>query len=92
MILDITEFKPYMNSSNRFFMQVYDGGTSTTGTMTSFKVETYDDYVSGIPISIYFSGSPINTQHLNNVFIRIYTFIQFQEKCYCMIIRHSTMP
>jgi hypothetical protein len=40
ILLDITEFKNYVPSvyNQSYFLRVYDGGTSTTGTVTSFAV------------------------------------------------------
>jgi len=41
IVLDITEFSPI---NEDIFLQIYDGGTTTTGTLNSFSVEFYDTY------------------------------------------------
>ncbi|MCK5327189.1 MAG: C1 family peptidase, partial [Candidatus Latescibacteria bacterium] len=56
MILDITEFSPSWPVN--FFLQIYDGGSNTTGTIDHFSVEYYDDYCSGVPIATATSTDP----------------------------------
>jgi len=74
MVLDITEYRSYLNSSWQLFMQVYDGGSTTTGIINSFSIENYDDYENGMPINNFnYNGAAINTQHMNDVFLNIYT-------------------
>ena len=77
IVIDITEFIPYMSgNSNQFFIQDYDGGTSTTGTIQSFSVEMYDDYVSGTPTHIYISTeAPINTKQNSTICTDVFTDI-----------------
>ena len=73
IVVDITEFLPYMTgSNNQFFMKVYDGGTSTTGTIESYSVELYDDYASGKPKNVFASmETPVNTQQDNTVYANV---------------------
>ena len=79
--IDITEFMPYLGSTNQFFMSVSDGGTSTTGTIESFSIEKYDDYARGVPTNVYTSTEiPINTQQNNTVYANIYGSTQFLEQ------------
>jgi len=70
MVLDVTEFLPQMSIfSNNFFLGVYDGGTTITGTIVSFSLEKYDDYSSGLPISISQADDvPMNTVVENTVY------------------------
>ncbi|MEE9431700.1 MAG: FISUMP domain-containing protein [Melioribacteraceae bacterium] len=73
IVVDITEFKPYMDDVNLFFMKVYDRESTTTGTIKSFSIEMYEDYTSGIPTNIYTSSEiPTNTEHLNPIYVNIY--------------------
>ena len=73
IVVDITEFLPYLTgSTNQFFMRVYDGGTSFTGTIQYFSVEMYDDYINGIRTHVYTSTeTPLSTQQNNNVYANI---------------------
>ena len=49
IVLDITEFEDAVSTviNQSFFMKAYDGGSFTTGTITSFSIEYYHDYSSG---------------------------------------------
>lgn len=66
MVMDLTEFVPYMSGgANEFFMGVYDrsspyGGFDEThiGRIDTFYIEFYSDYQSGIPIDTYLSTDP----------------------------------
>ena len=59
MVMDITEFGPYMSGPpDHFFLGIYDGGTVTTGTIDFFSIETYDDYGSGVPTKSHESSDP----------------------------------
>ncbi len=73
IVVDITEFIPYMSGSAcQFFMQVYDGGTSTIEIIESFSVEMYDDYASGVPTKTYISAeTPVSTIQNNTVYANI---------------------
>lgn len=73
MVLDITEFSPYMvGSGDRFFLKVYDGGSSTTGSIQSFGIEIYDNYASGRPSESYRSTDPpVNTRQSNYVYAQL---------------------
>ncbi|HVO72430.1 MAG TPA: FG-GAP-like repeat-containing protein, partial [Ignavibacteriaceae bacterium] len=73
MVVDITEFIPYMSGSNdQFFIQVYNEGG--LGTIQYFAIEMYDDYSSGIPTRVYTSTeTPQSTQQNENVFANVFT-------------------
>lgn len=60
MLLDITEFKNYVPNvyNHSFFLRVYDGGTSTTGTINRFSIE----YAQS-------SNAPIQTANGNTVYL-----------------------
>ena len=70
MVMDISEFIPQLSTfSNTFFLSVYDGGTTLTGSIDFFSLEKYDDYLSGLPISIaYADDVPMNTEIENTVY------------------------
>ena len=74
MVIDITEFIPYMsNSNNQIFIEDYDQG-STTGTIESFSVEMYDDYASGVPANVFRSTeTPINTKPDVTIYASVFT-------------------
>jgi hypothetical protein len=56
IVLDITEFDPI---NEDVFLSVYDGGTSTIGTLNSFSVEFYDTYdLSGATAKVITSPNP----------------------------------
>ncbi len=61
---------PYLVSDwNLSFLSVYDGGTRITGTLNHFSIETYDDYVSGIPIGVFESyDTPLDTLKRKTVY------------------------
>ena len=82
IVIDITEFIPYMTgSNNHFFMSIIDGGTSTTGTIESFSIEKYDDYANGVPTNVYTSKeTPINTQQDKFVYTNIFIYLQKQSQ------------
>jgi len=66
MVLDISEFADsYDIDGQNFFLRVYDGGTTATGTITNFTIEYYDTYtLSGNPTILSSSpGTPVNTVH-----------------------------
>ena len=68
IIFDITEFYP---TDEDIFLKVYDGGSSTTGTLESFSVEfyysTYDP--TGAADEVLTSNdTPINTVHGGNIY------------------------
>ena len=46
IVLDITEFEDAVPTviNQSFFMKIYDGASSTTGTVTSFSIEYYSSY------------------------------------------------
>ena len=76
MIIDITEFIPYMSeSTNRFFMQVHKQYGSSTADLQYFAIEMYDDYLSGIPKNIYVSTeTPMNGPSQDRVVdVNVYT-------------------
>lgn len=58
MVQDMTEFFSSVSSiyGKEYFMRVYDAGSTSTGTITNFTVEVYDDYSSGLPIITAVSG------------------------------------
>ena len=62
MVVDITEFIPYMSeSTNRFFMSVHKLYGSSTAVLQSFSIKMYDDYASGMPKNVYVSTeTPVN--------------------------------
>lgn len=76
MVLDITEFVPYLTESgDTLFLSVYDrdpleGYSALTGRIDHFAVEIYDDYLSGDPICSLVSGDdfPISTINRHSVF------------------------
>ena len=75
IVVDITEFMPFVSETfNQFFMQVYDAGTSTTGTIVSFSIEMYDDYARGVPTNMYTSTEiPVSTIQNNTVYATLNT-------------------
>ncbi|MHA1288493.1 MAG: hypothetical protein ACTSPB_13900, partial [Candidatus Thorarchaeota archaeon] len=66
IILDITE----LNHVDGTFLEVYDGGSSTTGSLDYFAVEFYSDYDSsgGADMIITSSDPPINTVQWSNIY------------------------
>lgn len=71
IVFDITEFKDVVPTvdNQSFFIEVYDGGSSTTGTITSFSIEYYHNYSSPVPYAIATSDDPpVNTINNNYVF------------------------
>ncbi len=48
IVFDITEFNNSISTpiGKNFFLRVYDGGSSTTGTITNFSVEYYSNYTA----------------------------------------------
>jgi len=75
IVFDITEFQSYMTGPpDHLFMQVLDEGSSTTGSITDFNVEIYDNYSTGVPTTVYTSNDPpVNTVQSSNVYAHIYT-------------------
>jgi len=74
MVMDITEFMPYMSGcSDNFFLKIYDDDSATTGTIDLFSIERYDDYNSG-PTKIYTSTDPpVSTVNLSTVSTQVTT-------------------
>ncbi|MBN2280361.1 MAG: T9SS type A sorting domain-containing protein [Candidatus Marinimicrobia bacterium] len=70
--IDITEFL----STTNYFLSVPDGGSSTTGSITSFSVETYSGtYTIGSPTGSYASTSPpVTTVNGSTVYATVTTF------------------
>ena len=61
MVIDITELNNYvgqMNGSN-LFINVTDGGTATVGTIDSFYVEHYNDYINDSLLICAESSDPV---------------------------------
>lgn len=56
IVWDITEFSGDIPCN--FFLEVYDEGSSTTGIIEHFSIESYDDYSSGIPCWADTSNDP----------------------------------
>ncbi|MDZ7795817.1 MAG: C1 family peptidase [Candidatus Marinimicrobia bacterium] len=55
MVIDISEFLPYMNGTeDNFYFSVFDS-TAITGQLNTFSIELYDDYLSGILTGEYHS-------------------------------------
>jgi hypothetical protein len=80
MVMDITEFMPYVSSPPEFFLEVYDGYTDTTGTIDFFSIEIYDDYASGVPIDTHVSQSPpVSTINGSSVYATTSPAIQFNR-------------
>jgi hypothetical protein len=48
IVLDITEFSDNWPEGGDFFLQVFDSGSAATGTIESFSIERYSDYVSHV--------------------------------------------
>jgi len=60
-VLDVTEFKDYASPTNQpFFLSVYDGGTTTTGTITYFAIE-----------NAIASGTPLPTKQSQYVYVNL---------------------
>jgi len=74
MVLDITEFQPYMSGSeDNFFLKVYDDG-SEAGTIDFFSIEIYDDYASGVPKETYISDdTPVDIVASANAYAQVTT-------------------
>ncbi|NOZ20319.1 MAG: choice-of-anchor D domain-containing protein [Planctomycetes bacterium] len=58
MALDITEFVPDLTGEDSFFVKVTDGGTATTGTLLSFSIEHYSDYINSVMTQSAFCPDP----------------------------------
>jgi len=74
IVLDITEFKEVVPTltNQSFFMEVYDGGSSTTGTISSFSSEYYHNYSSGVLCANSTSNDvPVNTTNHDYVFAEL---------------------
>ena len=75
IVIDITELQTFLSgSTNNFFIEVNDGGTSATGTIQYFSIEMYDDYSSGIPKNVYVSTeTPVQTQQGSTIKVNLTT-------------------
>lgn len=74
VVLDVTEFKDAVPTviNQSFFMEVYDGGSSTTGTISSFLIEYYYNYSSGTLCAKSASHDvPVNTTNQDYVFAEL---------------------
>lgn len=73
MVMDVTELVPYLQPGpNNGFLSVYDAASGTTGTVLYFSVETYDDYLSGIPTAEYISDdTPLDTVRKETVYAEV---------------------
>ncbi|MFO8234182.1 MAG: BspA family leucine-rich repeat surface protein [Bacteroidales bacterium] len=73
MALDITELGSNTDDGFiKFFTEVIDKGTTTTGQIDFFSIEIYEDYSSGNPKSVYISDDTIvNTVNNSPVYARI---------------------
>ena len=62
IVLDITEFKSQIQNlyNQPFFLKVYDGGTSTTGTITYFAIDNTNA-----------TGTPLPTKQAQNVYLNV---------------------
>ncbi|MDD3492541.1 MAG: PKD domain-containing protein, partial [Candidatus Thermoplasmatota archaeon] len=66
VVMDISEFADsHAIDGQSFFLRVYDGGTTTTGTITNFTIEYHDAYnPSGNPSVLSISpDTPVATVH-----------------------------
>jgi C1A family cysteine protease len=63
MVMDVTELIPsQQQGSIKGMLSVYDKVSKFTGTIGHFSMETYDDYLSGIPTGVYISSdTPLET-------------------------------
>jgi len=71
IVFDITEFTDDVSSvvAQSFFLRVYDGGSATTGTINSFSIEYYLNYMSGaLDTRLTSRDVPIATVGSNYVF------------------------
>lgn len=71
-MFDITEFEDTVLTviNQSFFMKVYDGGNSTTGTINFFSIEYYSDYASGVLYAQTASDDPpVNTVNHEDVYV-----------------------
>ena len=73
MAQDITEFSEYVSSliNKNYFIKVYDGGSSTTGSIQSFSLELYDDYSDGADLTYVSSDPVVNTVQSSNVYAEL---------------------
>jgi hypothetical protein len=58
MALDLTEFQGSYSLPCSFFMEVTDGGLVRTGTVTSFSVTEYSDYINDVVVRTSSSSEP----------------------------------
>ena len=70
MALDITEFSDSVSSyiGNNYFIKMYDGGTSTTGSIQSFSLELYDNYSEEAKLTYSSTDPVVNTVASGNVY------------------------
>ena len=74
IVIDISEFLPYLSqSNNQIFLGDQDQGT-TRGTLESFSVELYDNYATRLPKNVYSSTeTPVNTAQGFSVYANVFT-------------------
>ena len=58
IVLDISEFGVDPTTATAFYLEVHDGGSASTGTVQSFSVEYYSDYLNGVQL---LSGVSLDT-------------------------------
>jgi len=78
MIMDITEFSPYVyGPPDSFFVGVYDSSAGVPGVIDFFSIEMYDDYTSGIPTELYISPDlPVNLIEGSEVYAQLTTGVE----------------
>ncbi len=61
IVMDITEFENNISINNQpFYLKVYDGGSTTTGTITYFSINNFTS-----------SGTPLQTSQGNDVYLML---------------------
>jgi len=71
MALDLTDFSSSFTVPENFFMRVFDGAGAATGTITSFAVEHYTDYINGVMDMMNISvDPPVSTVQSDVVYVQ----------------------